>query len=880
MFFPNSRVHLTGALALSALAIVGCARAQNAVPAPKPAQAQTPQSVSSGWQPVTLMTAAQKADPSVQIGGEGAQWVRAIAWSRDAKLAIWGTDVGGLFRSLDSGDTWEPCNVGYTPRGTAGLAIDPNNSGRVLSVGANSVASDFHGVWLSEDGAGSWKPVLPAKISSTVDMREQLAFDPQTYDAQAKLTRVAYWSRIAKDKAKWGETDEHPALYKSEDGGRTWAEIPNTAAIGGSELKVHPTKGIVYAANETGLHRSSDGGQNWQTVMNGEVTGLDICAKTPDCVWATKADGLYGSTDAGLTWKKAEGENSLVKEGFTLRNIHVSPADANKMVMWRRENDGWNWARFYSGDGGKSWGTSKVDGSLSFLPTNARNGLFAWHPTKANVLISTGGDYPTISTDGGAVYRWTGDGVNNILAGKMQFNAGNPNLLFVSSQDYNGGSTLDGGKTWTYQNPSGESWGGNTYAGYAVSPSVMVTGHSEGWDTPRELTITRDGGKTWTKMGLPFSGPDVSMGVPGDPNLIFASNLRTADGAQTWAPMDARANSAGCDAVYTFNAQTGELWGIKGKDADAVVVASTDKGASWRIVKALPNAKDLAVDPRSGKVWAANDNLQYLEAGRGAWKKVANLPKDQWGAPKVGSVALDPSDPDVIYATANRNTFRSSAAAMRSNNGGLTWENLIRQQPLDGMNMGADTDGGNEAFWVRVNPQTREAWFVTSCYGIWKWKAPANDVRMAVAAPEKSQIALADWKKDWVGEGDITLASDAQNVRDGKSSLRVDATKTKALAARFVDVTPGTRLKVSGNIKTAGAVKLNFGVSPRDKDWKKTGEDTQIGYLQNDAKDWLAAEKTVTMPKEAAHLAITLYIEGDGKVWLDDLTIEEVDATG
>ena len=501
--------------------------------------------------------------------------------------------------------------------------------------------------------------------------------------------------------------------------GRSWAELPGTAAIGGSEVRVHPTKGIVYASNATGLHRSSDGGVTWQTVLDGAVTGLDVCPQAPDCVWATKADGVYASTDAGLTWRVTDGGNALVKAGFTLRNVQVSPADANRMVLWRQQNDGWDWARFYSSDGGQSWQTSKIDTTLSFLPTNARNGLFAWHPTNAQVLISTGGDYPTKSTDGGAVYRWTGDGVNNILVGgAFHFNAQNPDLLFVGSQDYNGASTSDGGKTWTYQNPSGKSWGGFTYGGYAASPDVIVVGDSEGWGSEREITVTRDGGKTWNKTGIKFSGEESSMGAPNDAGVIFVSDWRSADAGQTWQKM------SDCSRVYTAD-KAGDLWGVS-RDGTSIVV-SHDNGASWQSVTPKEKIADLAVAPDGGSLYAVSANALWkcegLKTDAPKWTKIENLVPDLWGSPRVRSVAIDPIDANLVYIATNRDVFASSASAQRSRDGGATWENLTRQAPLDG-DIATGKDGGREAIWVRVNPQTREAWFSTSCYGIWKIGAP------------------------------------------------------------------------------------------------------------------------------------------------------------
>ena len=694
-------------LSLALTGLAGCAKAQ--IAAPKPVAA-------SGWQPVPLITAAQKADPSVQIGGEGGQWPRALAWSRDAKLAIWGTDVGGLYRSLNGGQSWEPCNVGYTPRGTAGLAIDPGNSRRVLSVGANSATSDYHGIWVSEDGAASWKSALSVNISGSQDNREQLAFDPASYDAAQKLTRTVYWSRIADDDKQTDKSKVHPALYKSGDGGRTWAELEGSAWAGGSLVKVHPTQSVVYIGNAQGLSRSSDGGATWTQTLKGELTGLDVSAAAPNYVWVSMADGVYSSNNAGKTWSKLAGSTVLAREKAPLRNVHVAPTDATRMVIWREGAD-YEWTRFYSTDAGATWKESRIDVTLSFLPTNARQGLWAWNPTNANQLLCTGGDYPTLSTDGGATYRWTGDGVNAILVGgAFHFNAQNPDVLFVGSQDYNGASTQDGGKTWTYRNPSGQSWGGFTYGGYAASDKVMVVGDSPYWGGEREVTVTRDGGQTWNKTGHKFQWAETSLGAPDDANVIFIGDWRSADGGQSWAQME------GCTRVYATDAK-GDLWGNWWKEN--AIVTSSDNGANWRVVTVKDKISDLAIAPDGQKLWAVADGALWKCENLDAltkWSKVTSLAPDQWGAPRVRSVAVDPTDANILYIATNRDLIASSASAQRSLDGGVTWENLTRQTPLDSDIRGGK-DGGREAIWVRVHPQTREAWFATSCYGIWKYSA-------------------------------------------------------------------------------------------------------------------------------------------------------------
>ncbi len=673
------------------------------------------------WEPVPLVTAASRA--AGHRGGEGAQWPRAIAVDGSGDFLLFGSDVGGIYRSLDGGANWEPCSVGYTPRGTAGMAIDPNNSNRCLSVGANSVSVDFHGVYLSTDKAASWQQVFKANIGGGHDNREQLAFDPQTFDAQRRLTRVVYWSRIAEDKPNWGTPEVHPALYKSTDGGQTWREIPNSQSIGGSLLKVHSKKGIVYAANGSGFRRSTDGGLTFTQTLEGDCAGLDVSPSAPDSVWVCTKDGVWRSTDAGQSFTRLAGSESITN-GDTLRNIKVSPVNANNMVIWR-EGANWQWVRFYSLDGGQSWQRASFDNTHAFLPYNVRQSLAVWHPRNGNVAWSTGGDWPTKSRDRGRTWTYSGDGYNVVLVGgKWNFNAQNPDLVFIGSQDYNGAVTTDAGRTWNYLNPSGNGWGGFCYGGYAASPQVLVVGNAGGWGSPRELKVSRDGGATWQgakdAAGKPlvFSGPDVSYGDPGDANIIFASNLRSVDGGLTWAPM------AGCDVVYTANPKGGrELFGSR-RDREAkqsALLRSTDKGATWTTLAVLPGSiNDIAFDATRGRIYVVSeDNLKVWDGK--TWKTFSNMPRDQWGGNRISSVAVDPLNPDVVYATSNRDLFASNVSVLRSTDAGATWENLTLNTPLNGRNR----DGGREAICVRVHPRTRYAYVSTSCYGIWKIGPPA-----------------------------------------------------------------------------------------------------------------------------------------------------------
>jgi len=670
------------------------------------------------WRPVTFTNADLRAKGT--LTGDGCQWVRALAIApSDPNFMLWCTDVGGLFRSLDGGKNWEPANVGFHSRGSAGVAVDPHNPNRVLVVAANSVPNEKNGIYLSTDQAASWKQVLPVKMSATRDQRRQVAFDPSSYDESVGFTRTVYWSRLNVDSSQrpsWGATITDPGFYKSTDGGQSWSRVPGGEIAADAEIAVHPNNGYVYAATPGGLRISHDGGSTWRLAHEGAITSLAVSPAAPDSLWITLADSVYRSDDAGRTFNRQISFDSLAAKNSVLKGITVAPSDANRIVLWRESPD-WQFPRFSSHDGGKTWITSRLLEDRVIVPTNARGALFAFHPTNPDIILAPGGDYPLLSYDGGRSYTLAGNGVNNIfISGSFNFSTVDPDVLFLGSQDYATLLTTDGGANWSYSEPGKKGWGGYNYAAYASTPHALLVGESESWGGEMLRSISRDRGATWD-ISKDAIDPAQTYGDPRDASVLFAGRKRSLDAGHTWTEMD------GVTSVRTHDAATGALYGfVEIKNKPTVVVSSTDHGATWVEVFTAPSlVADLAVQPGGGRVYLALwSSLAIWDKTSGETREITGLVPDQEGETSVLSVAVDPVDPAVIYVAGNRNIFASNASAQRSRDAGATWENLTRALPLDGRGL----DGGRESHFVRVHPETREAWFATNCYGVWIYAAP------------------------------------------------------------------------------------------------------------------------------------------------------------
>ena len=209
------------------------------------------------------------------IGGEGGQWPLVLSSSNDGKYLFYGTDVGGIYRSTDKGKTWDKSMKDFTAGGASDIAVDPNNSNRVLALGVNNESVYTTGIYLSSDGGASWRFMQNFMISGYRDTTENLAYDATSYDENLGYSTIAYSSLI----------------YETDMASRNNLETTDTISDSYTDGK--------SKCNKAGLYKTSDGGKTWNMISNNLYDGIVKVSSTTGYVFVAKRDGLYLSKNKG-----------------------------------------------------------------------------------------------------------------------------------------------------------------------------------------------------------------------------------------------------------------------------------------------------------------------------------------------------------------------------------------------------------------------------------------------------------------------------------------------------------------------------------------------------------------------------------------------------
>lgn len=190
----------------------------------------------------------------------------------------------GMFKSLDSGQTWNQINNGLEQtyrKCINDILIDPNDPKLVY------IATYKNGIWKTTNGGELWV-CKTSGFGEITDVRS-LAMHPANHNVILAGTR-------------------ENGIWKTTDGGDTWKNISvgmhSNAAI--LSIVFYPADPqTIYAADLTsGVYRSKDGGQTWYVMNDGltnrAVISLDISSDGSILYAGTSGEGVFRMTLPGM----------------------------------------------------------------------------------------------------------------------------------------------------------------------------------------------------------------------------------------------------------------------------------------------------------------------------------------------------------------------------------------------------------------------------------------------------------------------------------------------------------------------------------------------------------------------------------------------------
>ena len=608
-----------------------------------------------------------------------------------------------------------PFRAGRTV-GAVGIPSQPN----VFFVGVNN-----GGVWKTDDYGRTWRPIFDAAPTGSIG---DIAVSPSHPD----VIYVGTGEGLHRPDLSTGD-----GIFKSTDGGKTWAHVGLKDVQQVGRIIVHPTDpGTVYVAgmghpyganSERGVFRSRDGGASWQKILyvnaNTGANRIEFDPGNPNILYANLWEhregpwenarfsgpnsGIYKSTDGGETWRKLGGGLPGAAQGLGLTGVGVAPRNSNRVyAVVNAEKDG---GIYRSDDGGEHW--ARVSSDRRIWGPDGGYGEIIVHPEDQNrVFVANTAAYR--SDDGGKTWISHKGAPGGDDYQRMWINPLQPDIMLYTA-DQGATITVNGGRSWSswYNQPTAQLYHVATdrqfpywiYGGQQESGAIGIASRGNGG----QISF-----RDWMGVGADeyaFVAPD-----PLNPDLIYGGRVVRFDKrtGQTrniapealrsgkyrikrsmplmFHPADPRALLFATNVLWkTVN--DGESWTIISPDLsrerpDVPESIGDFRDARLATMNRLGVIYALAPSPRDANlIWAGTDDglIHITRDGGGRWSDVTPPPMRAWE--KVAGLDAGHFSDGTVYAAVNairRDDMRPHI--YRTHDGGRSWTRIVTGLPDSG----------------------------------------------------------------------------------------------------------------------------------------------------------------------------------------------------
>ena len=590
---------------------------------------------------------------------------------------------GGVFRTVDGGQSWEPISDKFFRTGSVGAIAVADSDPNVIWVGMGEACirgntSHGDGVWKSTDAGKSWKNV---GLSDTQQI-SAVVVHPKNPD----LVYVAALGHT------WGPNAER-GVFRSTDGGKSWKKVLFVdEKTGASDLAMDPSNPRILFAGfwqvsrkpwalesggpGSGLWKSTDGGETWKKLAGGlpEGTVGKICVSVsparPERVFAmveAEKGGLWRSDDGGEKWTRVNDENKLRQRAWYYSHVHADPKSADTVYVLNVQFQ-------KSVDGGKTFTAVRVphgDNHDLWIDPNDPNRMVEGNDGGAAVTFDGGRSWSSVLNQPTAqFYRVVTDArVPYRIYGAQQDNS----TVSIASRTRGFGIGLTdwydvGGceSGWIAPNPRDPDV---VYAG-CYGGSISRYDHRTG--EAREVVA-------WPQLAVGQAAKDLKYRFqwnapilisPHDPKVLYHAAqklLKSTDEGQTWTEISP-------DLTRNDATKQGKSGGPITKDDTGVEVYDT----IFTVVESPHEAGTIWAGTDDGLVWVTRD-------GGANWSNVTPKGLPEWI--QINALEVSPHDKGTAYVAATMYKHDDYRPYLyRTGDHGKSWTKIV-----DGIPAGAFT---------------------------------------------------------------------------------------------------------------------------------------------------------------------------------------------
>jgi cysteine-rich repeat protein len=589
-------------------------------------------------------------------GGPEGGPIHAVAVAPTDNATLYVGTRGGVFKSVDSANSWAAADTGIRGAAVTSLAVSPVDSQLVLAGAFANTSLRPTGVYRSIDGGQSWTLSLAG--------RNRVLWDP----VDPNLV-YAY-------------STPSGGFARSTDAGATWTSLPGG---GGYTLAIDPSDHMtLYMPWIGGVLKSLDGGNTWSSYQQGlsfPFGGGNAIAVDPlDSARLLLSDtsGLRVSTDGGHSWSPPDSTGALFRG---VAQIVFDPATPSRVLVAAAAG------LFGSNDGGSSWNALGLESARSVLQLGFASTATdtAYAATGAGIFKSFAGATDWSSANFGLTAA-------SVLA--LAADPATPGRIYAGTDAVGVWAATNDGATWS---PINGDFPLNTayVASLVVDPSQSTILYA-GLQPTGGVFKTTDGGQTWVARNNGFTDPErvyiYGLAIdPATPSTLYATEpyglFKTIDGGLAWSLVEISVGERVAPSVVSVDPSTPQTIYVIGSANSRnpgrdVLCKSTDAGNTWELFEfpefppesgvptlASPGGTQIVIDatlPTTLYMPSHYGVFKSIDAGI-TWVRKSNTP--------VESLAIDPNDSSVVYATSLWDGL------YKSTDEGETWT----LQPEDGL---------------------------------------------------------------------------------------------------------------------------------------------------------------------------------------------------